>query len=175
MIREWHVARKFSTIGYHAVVTNGYPTKNWSNQRIKIPHLEGSVEIGRPIDSDAEFEDFEMGAHVKGANFQSFGICMIGKEHFSDKVLNTALAVVRFHMKQFSLLPENVLGHYEKDNSKTCPNIDMNEFRDHLKNLSEYGTKTISMGVEKEDTRSSITFSGFFNYIFNFFKGFNYG
>lgn len=143
MIAEWHKARKWKTIGYHAVVQNGYPTASWWDTKKKIPFLEGAVEVGRPIDNDEFFEDFEMGAHVRGHNVGSFGICMIGEKEFTDKVLNVTLDVVSFYLKQFKLTAssDTVKGHYELDVAKTCPNINMDIFREHLVNGTYYGEK----------------------------------
>lgn len=138
MIREWHVDRGWKTIGYHVVVLNSYPTMDWFKNNIFVPYLDGSVEWGRPVDSDEWFEGHELGAHVRGYNTGSFGICMIGKNEFSSTVLNSALSVVRFHMKQFSLGPEKIVGHYELDSGKTCPNIDMKTFRKHLVDGTNY-------------------------------------
>ena len=52
-IRTWHLARKFSDIGYHFLV-----------------HLDGTIERGRPWDKP--------GAHAKGYNTNSVGICYVG-------------------------------------------------------------------------------------------------
>jgi N-acetyl-anhydromuramyl-L-alanine amidase AmpD len=52
-IRSWHKKRGFKDIGYHFVI-----------------HLDGSIEAGRGVE--------EMGAHAKGYNANSIGICYIG-------------------------------------------------------------------------------------------------
>lgn len=53
-IRKWHVEdNDWSDIGYHFVIRR-----------------DGSLEIGRPIE--------DVGAHVKGFNAVSIGICMVG-------------------------------------------------------------------------------------------------
>lgn len=52
-ITKWHIARGFSTIGYHFVI-----------------YLDGSIHIGRPID--------QVGAHCQGHNATSIGVCYIG-------------------------------------------------------------------------------------------------
>lgn len=52
-ITHWHKARGFRTIGYHYVIG-----------------LVGNIERGRPIK--------EQGAHVRGHNKDSIGICYIG-------------------------------------------------------------------------------------------------
>tara|TARA_R110000823_G_scaffold293075_1_gene411885 strand:- start:470 stop:892 length:423 start_codon:yes stop_codon:yes gene_type:complete len=52
-IREWHIKRGWSDIGYHYVI-----------------YLDGSVHEGRPVE--------RMGAHCKGKNKGTIGICYIG-------------------------------------------------------------------------------------------------
>jgi N-acetylmuramoyl-L-alanine amidase len=52
-IRGWHVQRGFKDIGYHFLV-----------------HLDGTIEKGRPID--------QAGAHAKGYNDESIGVCYVG-------------------------------------------------------------------------------------------------
>lgn len=180
MINSWHVARGWKMCGYHEVLQNGYPTKSWFNKRIRVPYLEGAVEIGRAIDSDNLFEPGEMGAHVKNFNTGSYGICIIGKKHFTDKVLNAALTVTRYRMMQFGLDADDVLGHYEKDPVKTCPNIDMKEFRRNLMDRKFYGERKITIELakkekEKEDKvkleeENNFSFGKFFKFFLNLFK-----
>lgn len=52
-IRQWHLDKGWSDIGYNIVIRRN-----------------GRIEIGRPID--------HRGAHVKGYNAVSIGVCMIG-------------------------------------------------------------------------------------------------
>ena len=52
-IDRWHRQRGFNSIGYHYVI-----------------YLDGSVHTGRPLS--------EVGAHCKGHNANSIGICYIG-------------------------------------------------------------------------------------------------
>ena len=52
-IREWHLARGWSDIGYHYVIRR-----------------DGPVEEGRQRDLQ--------GAHTKGQNYRSVGVCLIG-------------------------------------------------------------------------------------------------
>lgn len=162
MIDRWHKNRKppFRMIGYGLVILNGYPIADWWNKKIKVSYLEGSVEIGRPIDSDKEFESFEQQAGVFGMNKNTYHICMIGNKNFSDKVLNATLKVVRYHLKQFELesSAETVKGHYESDSNKTCPNINMDIFRNHLKDGTNYGVTAPvkEIPVKKELTLKKI-------------------
>ena len=52
-IRKWHLKRGWRDIGYHFIIG-----------------LDGEIEEGRPIE--------QSGAHTKGHNFDSIGICYIG-------------------------------------------------------------------------------------------------
>ena len=52
-IRRWHKQRGFFDIGYHYVI-----------------YLDGSVNVGRPL--------AKAGAHCKGQNVHSIGVCYIG-------------------------------------------------------------------------------------------------
>jgi len=52
-IRVWHKKRGWSDIGYHWVI-----------------RLDGSIEVGRPLEKS--------GAHTKGHNKDSVGVCYIG-------------------------------------------------------------------------------------------------
>jgi len=52
-IKSWHLERGFSDIGYHYII-----------------HLDGSISYGRNID--------KIGAHSRGQNKMSIGVCYIG-------------------------------------------------------------------------------------------------
>ncbi len=166
IIDQWHKEKGWTEIGYHEVTQNGYPTASWFNSNIIVPYLEGAVEIGREIDNDSLFEPEEQGAHVYGHNKYSYGICMIGDKNFTDKVLNATLKVVRFRLKQFSLSPDDVLGHYEVDSKKTCPNIDMNVFRNHLKDGTNYG---VTAPIEEVPVKKELTLRKIISKLFKHF------
>jgi N-acetyl-anhydromuramyl-L-alanine amidase AmpD len=95
-IKEWHLARGFSDIGYHFYIDK-----------------RGKIHIGRPIEKS--------GAHLKGKNKTSVGICNGGKFNFTNRQLTATIKLVRM-LKQF--LPDaSVHGHCEFS-KKTCPNYD---------------------------------------------------
>ena len=52
-MRQWHLKRGWKDIGYHYVI-----------------YIDGSVHKGRPIE--------QVGAHTKGQNTGSIGICYVG-------------------------------------------------------------------------------------------------
>jgi len=107
-IRDWHKQRGWSDIGYHYVVRR-----------------DGTVESGRPIEIK--------GAHVKGHNSDSIGICWVGRKDIDDKQLKSLRAIIRAFAGKYKLdVVDDVFGHYELDNKKTCPNLDMVKFRANL-------------------------------------------
>ena len=103
-IRKWHVDENgWKDIGYHFIIT-----KN------------GDVHKCRDIS--------EVGAHCKGENLDSIGVCLTGNDNFSpdqyfslawllNGILNdiTTIEVVKPH------------NHYNED--KTCPNFDLRIFQ----------------------------------------------
>jgi N-acetylmuramoyl-L-alanine amidase len=105
---EWHIGeRGWDGIGYHAIVERS-----------------GFVENGRPW--------YWRGAHVAGHNKNSLGICLIGRSEFTHGQLQSARVWIRSRMRRFGIDKANVVGHYELDSGKTCPNIDMDWFRSTL-------------------------------------------
>ncbi len=100
-IRHWHVReRGFSDIGYHFVITK-----------------DGSVKVGRPLE--------RVGAHCKGFNQFSIGICLTGKDYFSSEQF-TSLHVICLELcEQFGLALSNIKPHNSFNKQKTCPNFDL--------------------------------------------------
>jgi N-acetylmuramoyl-L-alanine amidase len=121
-IDKWHKQRGWSGIGYHYVITNGHPKPSKSYQE----DLDGVVQEGRPIKTP--------GAHAKGHNKNSVGICLIGKYHFSGKQLYRGLlSTVELLMTAYNIPPEEVYGHTELDPGKSCPDFDVELLRELLK------------------------------------------
>lgn len=117
VIDEWHKARGWDGIGYHFIIGNGKLCK----------FTDGNIEIGRPL--------IKIGAHVKGHNNTSIGICLIGrgKQDFTRKQLVMAKHLCLHLIELFNLSISDVIGHYELDKNKRCPVMDMNNFRKMLK------------------------------------------
>ena len=106
-IREWHLARGFSDVGYHYII-----------------YIDGETVKGRP--------EYEVGAHVKGHNKGSLGICIIGTDRFSPAQVSS---LIRLYVKmaiRYGIGWDRWFGHYEFAN-KYCPGIDMNFVREMLK------------------------------------------
>ena len=112
-IRRWHLQRGFADIGYHFVI-----------------YLDGSVHVGRAL--------AKAGAHCKGHNAHSVGVCYIGGcEAHSQKPKDTRTeeqkrSLVRLITELRQQFPNaSVHGHREFAN-KACPSFNA---RDEYKDL----------------------------------------
>jgi len=126
-IRRWHLQNGWRDIGYHFVIANGYTRPNFY-----IPSLDGSLEVGRYLDGDSLISGNEIGAHALGYNDKSIGICMIGIDRFTVKQFWTAKETIEFLIKHYGLKVEDLMGHYEVQRGRACPNVDMDWFRSVL-------------------------------------------
>lgn len=124
LIHDWHIHRDepFKMIGYHFVIQNGKESSRAKYDETK----DGVIEKGRDL--------MAVGAHALGYNTNSVGICLIGKKTFTDKQFESLRELVKELQKQFDIPTQNILGHYEtaKANGKTCPNFDVEKFRNSL-------------------------------------------
>lgn len=110
-IDRWHKAKGWKCIGYHFVI-----------------YRDGSVHEGRPIDM--------IGAHCKGFNSHSIGICYIGGctadgKHAKDtRTPEQKRALRQLLEKLHSKYPNaSIHGHNEFAN-KACPCFSMDEYKD---------------------------------------------
>lgn len=92
----------WSDVGYHYVITK-----------------DGNCHAGRPL--------HKKGAHVKGHNANSIGVCLTGDKDFTEAQFETLREVVDELIKEFGLTLIDVVGHGELDKKKTCPNFDVAE------------------------------------------------
>tara|TARA_R110000772_G_scaffold235704_1_gene347367 strand:- start:489 stop:911 length:423 start_codon:yes stop_codon:yes gene_type:complete len=104
-IREWHVKeRGWSDIGYHFVIS-----------------LDGEIQEGRPIE--------RTGAHTKGNNFDSIGICYIGGVDNNLKPLDTRTDKQKESLEELLCYlktlygSSKIYGHMDFSN-KECPSFD---------------------------------------------------
>lgn len=101
-IHAWHKdGNGWSGIGYHFVVLE-----------------DGTVERGRPT--------YWHGAHVKGHNAESIGICLIGVDSFPREQLMALREQIDRLRYQFP--DAAVVGHRNLDKRKTCPNFEVSEW-----------------------------------------------
>ena len=104
-ITRWHKQRGFKTIGYHFFIDRS-----------------GTIHAGRPLE--------QQGAHCKGQNAHSIGICYEGGLNKEGKPLDTRTILQRIAMKELvaQLLGQfpdaTVHGHREFAN-KACPCFDV--------------------------------------------------
>lgn len=108
-VRAWHRQRGFRDIGYHYLIT-----------------LDGSVRAGRPLEA--------AGAHCRGHNARSIGVCYVGgvaADGRTPKDTRTAAqreALVSLLLKLLMRFrAARVVGHNELS-SKACPSFDVREF-----------------------------------------------
>lgn len=107
-IDRWHKERGWSGIGYHFVILE-----------------DGSIEAGRDVGKS--------GAHAKGYNHY-IGICLIGIDSFTAKQFASLKMLIEGLTYNYGIPYDKVLGHYQVDkHGKTCPNFDMVEFKNKLK------------------------------------------
>jgi N-acetylmuramoyl-L-alanine amidase len=109
MIREWHKDRGWSDIGYHYVI---------------LP--DGTVEQGRDI--------CKIGAHCKGHNASSIGICMIGVSHFKEEQFLSLINLIQDLIKTYDI--KSIVGHNFYDKKKTCPNFNVELFVKCIESMS---------------------------------------
>lgn len=98
-IHEWHLKRGFYGFGYNAYIRK-----------------DGSVYIGR---------GFNVGAHTKGYNSSSYGICVEGNYSVEREMPEAQMKALRKYVRDISTAFPNlkeVVGH-EKLGSTECPGI----------------------------------------------------
>lgn len=117
-IDKWHKERGWDGCGYHYVITNGV-TKAHADYKAEA---DGLIQNGRDVEKP--------GAHARGHNKRSVGICLIGKHTFTGKQMyDSLLTLVRMLMMSYSVPVEKVYGHTMLDGGKTCPNFDVTLLR----------------------------------------------
>lgn len=133
LIDKWHRERGFRMIGYHYVILNGFPSYNQFKSKQRWNFLDSSVECGRNLDTDPYLGKEETGAHAYGFNRESVGICMIGKDgNFTPRQFYTLRVLLNELRRRFNLSTSAVVGHYELNPHKTCPQIKMEYLRQYL-------------------------------------------
>jgi len=106
-IDRWHKARGWDGCGYNIVIES-----------------DGRVGWGRDINT--------VGAHCKGHNSHSIGICMIGGDDgnkmykFNSEQLKELKIVIEGIFMTYGVMP--VVGHREYNKHKTCPCFNVEEW-----------------------------------------------
>ena len=98
-IHKMHLEFGWDGIGYHKVILRS-----------------GKIEDGRP--------EFWVGAHVKGKNHISLGVCLIGRDKFTKKQFSSLEKVIKKWKAKYP--NAQVIGHCDTGNTKkTCPNFNV--------------------------------------------------
>jgi N-acetylmuramoyl-L-alanine amidase len=113
-IRKWHTSspRNWSDIGYHYVI-----------------RLDGKLERGRPL--------YKSGAHARGYNKNSIGVCIVGgvdKDMKPKNTMNEAQEKTLVDLiveLDWTFLDMKIKGHNELS-SKACPSFDVQEWLKEL-------------------------------------------
>lgn len=108
-IKQWHLQRGFQDIGYHEVIRR-----------------DGKIDHGREPD--------EVGAHVKGHNSESVGLCLVGgvdkknrpENNFTPEQFKTLKRLLRFYMAKYP--KAMIIGHRDLDSGKACPSFDVQDW-----------------------------------------------
>lgn len=104
-IDKWHKQRGWNGIGYHYVIL-----------------LDGTIQKGRPEE--------RAGAHCKGHNLNSIGVCFMGgKNEDGSKWEKPLNAQIQAYLQLEAELSNKyqgieIKGHYELS-SKSCPNFEI--------------------------------------------------
>ena len=111
LIDSWHRTRGWSGIGYHWVICNGKIASGDSYSAL----YDGLLESGRTYN--------RVGAHVKGYNEDSIGVCLICESGiFTEKQFETLRKVIDIHKYH------KVVFHSDLDPMKPkCPGLTMND------------------------------------------------
>ena len=112
-IRRWHLEKGWSDIGY------GYVIKR-----------NGEIEKGRDI--------ARAGAHAKGYNRNSIGICLVGgvdengKPDDNYRIIQYQSLKTLIHILEITFPIESVLGHRDLPNvNKPCPCFDVQSWLEY--------------------------------------------
>lgn len=127
-IDQWHKARGWKGIGYHAVILNGMSKSQWHD-----PFFDGAISPGRPLDEDADLEPQEIGAHAQGWNNHTVAVCLIGTGKYTAKQFDSLFRIIESWMIRFEVPIDHVIGHSEIPGvAKACPVLNMDNLRDVL-------------------------------------------
>ena len=112
VIHRWHTeGGVYDGIAYHAVILE-----------------DGTIQAGRP--------DYWTGAHARGNNDNSLGVCLIGKDEFTYEQFDALYYYLEDKIATYDILVDNIIPH-SAVSDKNCPGFDLEEF------LVEYGLKDI--------------------------------
>jgi hypothetical protein len=109
-IRRWHKERGFKDVGYHRII-----------------NPNGTVDVGR--------DNIRVGAHCRGHNIHSMGVCLIGRDKFTLAQWTALRCLLISLVGQFvfpALRTPNystaIKGHNEYNPIKACPGFDVQDW-----------------------------------------------
>jgi N-acetylmuramoyl-L-alanine amidase len=107
-IKKWHIDRGWSDIGYHYVI-----------------ELDGTIRKGR--------KESVIGAHCKGMNRDSIGVCYIGGVDVNMKPKDTRtqeqlITLISLLVELRYRYPNATIHGHNEFSSKACPSFNVEEF-----------------------------------------------
>lgn len=110
-IREWHLARGWSDIGYHYVI-----------------YLDGTVHEGRPVE--------RTGSHCLGHNKCSIGVAYIGgKDNVDTRTEEQREAMVDLLVYLKTTYPKARIYGHRDFSEKYCPSFDATKEYENVSNM----------------------------------------
>lgn len=102
-IHAWHRQPPFNFdgIGYHRIIRR-----------------DAVIEHGRP--------EYWSGAHCKGHNKGSLGVCLVGRNEFTPGQMDSLAALIQDWCRRYPI--RVICGHRDLDPRKTCPNFNVTEW-----------------------------------------------
>lgn len=112
VIDQWHRDRGWDGVGYHHVITRS-----------------GAIEPGRIHKT--------VGAHAYGHNEQSIGVCLVGGYGGAVDYLIPQWASLRLLLLGLATMysAARVIGHNDVTSEKTCPNFNVRNWWNHVRDL----------------------------------------
>jgi hypothetical protein len=112
-IRQWHTEKPpkgngWKDVGYHFIIRR-----------------TGKIEPGRHLS--------EAGAHVKGHNKDSVGVCYVGTKVPTPEQLKSIVIISKAIKKKYGIDYMNWFGHNDFTTKKTCPGFAINLVREILR------------------------------------------
>lgn len=117
-VDDWHRERSFNRELLEAEETNVSPHLKHIGYHFVI-ETTGQIRQGRSLE--------ETGAHAKGYNTNSIGICLIGLDAFTHEQWESLRVLVLTLQDRFKN-KLSVIGHNNVDQAKTCPGFNVTEW-----------------------------------------------
>ena len=108
-VKSWHLQRGWSDVGYHYII-----------------RIDGTIQKGRDVS--------KIGAHCKGHNEKSIGVCYIGGLNYTGISEDTRTPLQKHALKELikelkELYPNASVHGHNEFSPKACPCFDVsNEF-----------------------------------------------